>query len=193
MKNTIMITSLFALSTLALSVNAQSSSYNDKAEGLYLGANYGYLRVDGDDEFEDDKDAYQLYTGYSFNEHFAIEGSYLDFGDYGNDAISASTDGFTLGLRAGLPITESLNLYVKGGQLWYETDYRVTSFRSDYENEGLFAGLGLGYKLTENLSIKFDYTLYDVDLDFEEAVDDFDDANFSTDLKQAAIGVEYLF
>ncbi|WJG10679.1 porin family protein [Aliiglaciecola sp. LCG003] len=192
MKKLSLITSLMALGALPTPAAAQSVNDAD-AMGAYLGANYGYLRVDGDDDFDDDKDAYQFIAGYSFNEYFALEGSYIDFGSYGNNVSNADTDGYTFGLVAGMPLSETIGLYVKGGQLWYETDYTVLGVRDDYDDKGLFAGVGLSFKLTNNWSVKLDYTLYDVDLDAGEAVDDFDDANFSTDLKQASIGVQYLF
>ena len=49
------LTNLAALATLAsLTSTAQSANINE--DGFYLGANYGYLRVEGDDDFDEDKD-----------------------------------------------------------------------------------------------------------------------------------------
>lgn len=46
---------------------------------------------------------------------------------------------------------------------------------------------------SQNFLVNAEYTVYDAELDAEEAVDDIDDTNFETDLKQASIGVEYRF
>jgi len=182
---------VIALSTIGTYATAQSTM-NDDA-GFYLGANYGYLQVDGQDDFEDDQDAYQLLGGYQFNQYFALEGSYIDFGEYGNDLANADTDGYTAAIKAMFPIGESFSIHGKLGQLWYDTQAEVAGLRDDFEDEGLFVGIGVAYAFTHNLSVTFDYTLYDADLDTGEVFDDIDDANFSTDLKQAAIGVKYMF
>jgi opacity protein-like surface antigen len=188
------ITAIMTTGLLSSSAMAQSTSYNDDdSSGLFIGASYGHLRVDGDDEFDDNKDAYQGTLGYGFNDYFALEASYIDFGDYGNDIANAATDGYTLGIRLGLPITNNFSIYARGGQLWYETDYDVLGVNDSTEDEGLYAGLGLGYQLNEDWTLKIDYTLYDSDLNIDSATDDIDDANFSTDLKHAAIGFEYKF
>lgn len=177
----------------AFGANAQSYDENIDDSGLYVGGNYGYLRVEGEDDFDDDKDVWQGLLGYRFNEYFALEGSYIDFGDYGNDVAGASTDGYTAALKGSFPITERLSIYGKLGQLWSETEYKVGTFNDDYDDESLFVGGGLSFAVTPNFLINAEYTVYDADLDAESAVDDIDDTNFDTDLKQASLGIEYRF
>lgn len=46
-----------------------------------MAADYGYLRVDGDEECDDDKDAYQVFAGYGLNQYIAVEDGYIDFGN----------------------------------------------------------------------------------------------------------------
>ncbi|GAA0853832.1 porin family protein [Aliiglaciecola litoralis] len=184
---------LLAVSALTATSYAQANDDLRIDNGFYLGGNYGHLRVDGDDEFDDDKDAYQFLGGYQFNSYFAIEGSYVDFGEYGSDVASVDTDGYTLGLKGILPISDRFSVHAKLGQLWYESTLNTFNFSDNNEDEGLFTGLGVAYALTPSLSVSFDYTLYDADLDTEEAFEDFEDANFSTDLKQASIGFSYIF
>ena len=52
--------SIIALSTLiactALNVNAQENSSDINESCFYLGGNYGYLRVEGEDSFDENKD-----------------------------------------------------------------------------------------------------------------------------------------
>ncbi|TYK65839.1 porin family protein [Colwellia echini] len=193
MKKTILLGSLISASLLTYSVQAKAEDAAVDTSGIYVGASYGYLRVEGDDDFDEDKSAYQIFTGYGFNKYIAVEGSFIDFGEYGNDLANADTDGYTLGLKLGLPVTDNISLYVRGGQLWYETNYSVVGVNDSTSDEGLFAGIGASYHLNEDWTIKVDYTVYDSDLDVSSASDDIDNADFSTDLKFAAVGVEYRF
>lgn len=182
------LTNLAALATLApFAATAQSANINEK--GFYLGANYGYLRVEGEDDFDEDKDVLEAIAGYRFNQFFAFEGSFIDFGDYGNDLADASTDGYTAAIKGNLPVTDSFSVFLKVGQLWSETDYRALSFSQSVDDESLFVGGGLAFKLTSNVVINATYSVYDADMDF----DDVDDQNFETDFKQASVGIEYRF
>ena len=187
---------LLAIASVTVSSSAIAQIENggyDNPEGIYVGASYGFLRVDGDDSFDDDKSVWDLRLGYSFNEYVSVDASYIDFGDYGDGFANAETDGYTLGLQLAYPFTDELIGYVRGGQLWYETTSNIGAFRSDFDDEGMYAGAGLGYKLSKNMLITFEYNVYDVGLDVEGAVEDIDDAEFSTDMKQAAVGIRYKF
>ncbi len=194
------ISKVAAAITLAVGMAASSSAAlahvhvgYDNPEGMYLGADYGWLRVDGAEEFDEDKDVYQGLMGYRFNSYFAIEGSYIDFGDYGSDMANADTDGFTAAIKGILPLGKNFEIYAKLGQLWSESHYRLGQVRGESDDESLFVGTGISFKLSPRFSINAGYTLYDTTLDAEEAVEDFDDSNFDTDLKQASIGVEFRF
>lgn len=178
---------------VSFGAHAQSTQVEAKTSGFYVGGNYGYLRVEGEDDFDDDKDVWQGIAGYKFNEWIAIEGSYIDFGDYGNDLADAETDGYTAAVKGILPLTERFSLFAKVGQLWSETEYNLGGFRQENDDESLFVGAGLSYAITSNFLVNAEYTVYDTELDADEAFDDIDDTDFETDLKQASIGVEYRF
>ncbi|GAA0819326.1 porin family protein [Colwellia sp. D2M02] len=193
MKKTIILGALITAGFLNTNLHAKTYSSESDAKGVYVGASYGYLRVDSDNGFDENKSAYQVFAGYGFNQYFAIESSFIDFGDYGNDFANADTDGYTLGLKAGVPVSDNISIYVRGGQLWYETDYSVLGVNNSADDEGLFAGVGASYHINEDWTVKFDYTVYDNDLDVDSATDDIDDANFSTDLKHASLGFEFKF
>jgi len=185
------LTSIAALTSFAS--YAQSNDYPMDESGFYAGGNYGYLRVEGEDDFDDDKEVWQGLLGYKFNEWIAIEGSFIDFGDYGNDIAGGDTDGYTAALKGILPLSERFSVYAKLGQLWSETSYNVGAVSGDYDDESLFVGAGLSYALTQNFIINAEYTVYDTELNANEALDDIDDTNFETDLKQASLGLEYRF
>ncbi|MEG3767574.1 porin family protein [Alteromonas sp. 14N.309.X.WAT.G.H12] len=186
------IAALTSLTSTAAFSQSLDTPWQDDP-GFYVGGNYGYLKVDGNDDFDDDNDVLQGIVGYRFSRYFAIEGSAIDFGDYGNDLSSADTDGWTAGVKGILPITNKFAVYAKAGQLWWETDYDVAGVSGNYDDESLFIGAGLSYNITENFLVNAEYTVYDADMDADTFSDDIDDADFDTDLKQASIGLEYRF
>jgi len=191
MRNTI-VTLAGLISLASFSAYSQADDLkNDVAEnGVYVGANYGYLKVDGDDEVDDDNDVLQGLVGYRFNKYLALEGSYIDFGHYGNNLSRAETDGYTAGLKVTLPITDRVELYAKGGQLWYSTDYDVVGLSGNKDDEGVFAGAGVGFKVTDRFLINAEYTWYDAEINLDNVTNGSDT---ETDFKQASIGVEYRF
>ena len=57
MKNT--LTALAGIAALtSFGSFAQSNDYSLDESGFYVGGNYGYLRVEGEDDFDDDKDVW---------------------------------------------------------------------------------------------------------------------------------------
>ncbi|MGO2356618.1 MAG: porin family protein [Marinomonas foliarum] len=177
-----------ALASLSGVVKAEDMSENNS--GLYVGGNYGYLKVESDDDFDDNNDVVQGIVGYRFNSFLALEGSYIDFGKYGGSAASASTTGYTAALKGTLPITQTTELFVKAGQLWHETDYNVASIKGSSDDRSLFAGAGVNFNVTENLLLNAQYTWYDVDLNADNVSSD---SKFETDFNQASVGAEYRF
>ncbi|MCU7994117.1 porin family protein [Shewanella glacialipiscicola] len=192
MKNKILtLAAVISLASLSAYSHADNMSNSDAAEnGIYVGANYGYLKVDGDDDFDDNSDVMQGLVGYKFNKYLALEGSYINFGDYGNGLANAETDGYTAALKVMLPIADRVELYAKGGQLWYSTDYEVVGFSGNDDGEGVFAGAGVAFKVTDRFLINAEYTWYDADINVNNVANG---GKTDTDFNQASIGVEYRF
>ncbi|MGE6451342.1 porin family protein [Shewanella baltica] len=192
MKNTILtLAAIISLASFSAYSHADNMSNSDAAEnGIYVGANYGYLKVDGDDDFDDNSDVMQGLVGYKFNKYLALEGSYINFGDYGNGLANAETDGYTAALKVMFPIVDRVELYAKAGQLWYSTDYKVVGFSGNKDDEGVFAGAGVAFKVTDRFLINAEYTWYDAEINADNLANG---ANTETDFKQASLGVEYRF
>lgn len=192
MKNTILtLAAIISLASVSVYSHAENMKNNDVAEnGIYVGANYGYLKVDGKDDFDDNSDVIEGLVGYRFNQYLAIEGGYVNFGDYGNSLSNAETDGYTAALKVSYPIVDRVELYAKGGQLWYSTDYDVLGFSGNKDDEGVFAGAGVAFKVTDRFLINAEYTWYDAGITVENVSNG---ADTDTDFKQASLGVEYRF
>ena len=103
---------------------------------------------------------------------------------------NAETDGYTAALKVMLPIADRVELYAKGGQLWYSTDYDVVGFSGNDDGEGVFAGAGVAFKVTDRFLINAEYTWYDAEINADNVANG---ANTETDFKQASLGVEYRF
>ena len=175
-----------------LSMAQDTDSDPDATPRIYLGGNYGYVKVKDADDFDDDNDALQGIVGVQFNRFVAIEGSYIDFGSYGNSVAKASTDGMTLALKGILPLTDIFSLYAKGGQLWWDSDYKVLGLKGDSDGTELFYGVGVGFALTDHLDLNVEYMRYTVDLD-EDEVGPFADISDEQDLDHASVGLLFKF
>ena len=175
---------------LFLASFSASSFAAGNESGLYVGGNFGYVKIDGEDDFDDDNQVYQGLLGYRINPYIAVEGGYIDFGKYGNHLANAKTDGYTGALKLIAPIGDRVDVYAKGGQLWYDTDYSIAGYNGTDSDKAVFAGAGVGFKVTDNLVLNAEYTWYDVDLD---ASDVRNGEETNTDFNQVTAGVEYRF
>jgi len=188
------ISTLGLFSGIALATTISTATFAEttatNTSGFYIGGNYGYLKVDSDDDFDDSNDVTQGIIGYRLNPFLAVEGSRINFGRYGGSLANAETKGYTAALKGSLPITQTMEVFIKGGQLWHETDYNVAGFSGSSDDKSLFAGAGVNFNITENLLVTAQYTWYDVDIDTDNVSSD---SEFETDFNQASVGAEYRF
>ena len=177
---------------------AVADDHMNSEPGAYVGASYGLYKLKDADDFDDDNTALQLILGADFNQYFAIEGSYVDFGDFGGGGYKASVDGFTLAAKGSLPISAMVDLYAKGGVLFWQTDYDVLGFDGDVDGTEPFVGVGASFALAPRLALNIEYVRYAVEVSDDEIEDDTFIGNvpdFETDAKidQASIGISYKF
>ncbi len=135
--------------------------------GLYLGGAYGVFSVD-DSDFNDDDTAPQAFAGLQFNPYVGVEAAYLDFGTSGGDLLESETEGYSLALTARLPLTESMAVYGKMGQFWWDSELRSGSFRDSFDGDELTWGGGLSFQIAPSLDFRLAYDRLDVDLQRDE-------------------------
>lgn len=151
---------------LATGVVLTTSAAHATGGQPYFGAKIGQFDVDADDsDINLDKPtAYGVYGGYSFNKNLAVEAEYIKSSD-----ADVTVDGFddksefnaeTIGLygvyRYNLP-NQLDALYVKGKLGVARSKVDAKGADSVYDS-GVAGGLGLGYDLTNNVSIEGEYT-----------------------------------
>lgn len=119
------------LSALAVfGLMAATAAQADTQPGFYAGAGFGTTKI-GDDAFDgtgiDDSDAgFKVFGGYNFNENFAVEVGYVDFGEasgnFDGDSIDIGISGLTASAVGRLPVSDMFSLYGKLGLASYDVD-----------------------------------------------------------------------
>lgn len=197
---------LIATATLATLVAspafAQSYQYNP-AEGPYLGAGLGYSQLDNDTldwlsdlgaNTDDSDTAYQLFAGYQFNPHFAVEAGYVEFGDFSANAAmpdysakaEVSAEGFTAALVGKLPIQNGFSVHGKLGMIAWNGDYKESdsdgwSYSESTDGSDPFYGIGAEYVVNQ-VMMRAEYERYDL----SDSGDD-----FAIDLVSASLGYRF--
>jgi OOP family OmpA-OmpF porin len=135
-----------ATSRLAASVLLAAASLPAMAQydpvGLYMFGNVGQSSVDVDGSSVDDEDvAYKLGLGLQLNRYFAIEGTWVDLGEFSASGsvpgasykADVEISGFGGNLVGRLPLDQGLSVYAKAG--WHQ-------LKSDVSLQANVAGFG---------------------------------------------------
>lgn len=158
--------------------------------GLFISGSYGGYKSHGG-EFEDENDLFAASVGYQFNEFFALEADYTDFGNFGEDDIKADLKGLGLAVRGRLPITESFGVYAKAGA--FVSAFDVDAFDEDetYDDVSPFVGAGIDFRISQQLTAFAEYDRYNVDID----EDDFNGqiTNDGPEFDTGRVGLRLLF
>lgn len=156
--------------------------------GIYIGAGYGISRVDNAD-FSDNKAVMKAFVGGKFNDYIGIEGAINDFGEVDNAVYSSSLKGNSAALLGYLPLTESFDLYIKGGQLWWSDKVTVlNTYEDTIKGNELFYGLGANFHFNKMISMRAEIERYKVELNAEEIGVNIDN---STDVDVASLGIAF--
>ncbi|MBI5942173.1 MAG: porin family protein [Caulobacterales bacterium] len=142
---------LIAASAAALSLAAPALANAQEVYGTI-----GYANVDIDPV---NLGAIQGRLGVNFNSHFGIEGE-AAFGVADDEILGATVElSSTYGafLVARMPVSENVDIFVRGGFASGDVDVAGTSASDD----GGAYGAGLQAMFTDNDGVRFDYTRYD--------------------------------
>ena len=135
--------------------------------GLYVGGSLGSSHIDediGGFDLESDTNAWRLFGGLQLGDILALEAGYLDFGDFSTSAARVSGDGWTLGANLGLPLSDNLSLYGRGGVFFWDADVAINGFSIDTPgDENPYFGGGMKVDVSHQLSVTGDWTRYNLD------------------------------
>jgi OOP family OmpA-OmpF porin len=140
----------------------------------YVGASIGSTNLDnGVDGFQLDSDstAKRFYGGYSFNEHFSVDGGYLDLGQFdtfvdsaGNPIqISEDADGFLFAATGSIPLSDKLSLYGRLGAFFWDGESLIGNVDDNVSDVNAHLAVGIRAIVYKNLSITADWSRFDLD------------------------------
>ncbi|MBN1006917.1 outer membrane beta-barrel protein [Amphritea pacifica] len=148
---------------LGLGVVAFLSPAVANAGGGYLGASYGYTKLElsntekaalnsfGITVTDDSDQGYKIFGGYRYNDYFAVEAFYADFGDLelsnGAVTVSEETSGYGLSAVGLLPVTENIDLFAKAGVMRWSID-ATSNIGGTAGNDGNDITFGVGAEYT---------------------------------------------
>ena len=145
---------IILLGALVLSGNALAS---DQYNSWYAGARVGATYVTGTPTAEDTDFGGGVFLGYNITEYFGLETAYTHLGDIEiTKGSEITTQAFEVVGKFTLPMTESLDLFAKGGGAMHFTDGAGT----DDSGPGLTGGFGTEYHITDSLSARLEYQFY---------------------------------
>ncbi|KPP97384.1 porin family protein [Marinobacter sp. HL-58] len=173
----------------APAVWAQDNTDRDSS-GVFISGSYGGYKSHGG-EFDDENDLFGIGLGYQFNEFFALESEYIDFGKFGDNEVDGKLKGVALGLRARLPLTDTFGVYAKGGAFASAFDVDAFDESETYDEVNPYVGAGVDFRVTEQLTAFGEYNRYNVDID----EDDFNGqvTNDGPDFDTARVGLRFQF
>lgn len=122
-------------------------------------------------DFEQDN-GYKIFTGYQFNQNFAIEGGYFSLGEFGYMAelnpiattrANARVMGLNIDLVGILPLTDKLQAFAKIGGIYGQSREQYSGYYvtlNDFQNRerevNYTYGLGLQYDLTPKWALRLE-------------------------------------
>jgi OmpA-OmpF porin, OOP family len=131
--------------------------------GAYLGGALGQTRFtewcDPGTTACDDKDSgWKVFGGYRFNRYFALEGSYINWGEVtasvGTVNVAAEQRSFGLAALGSLQLGPRFSVFGKVGMLNTEQETRSPARTVQRDETELHYGVGASYSLTSNWAVR---------------------------------------
>ncbi len=162
---------------------------------FYVGAGGSFAKIDnaevedrdistGDlDSFDDDHVTWQVFGGAMFAPWLGVEAGYLDLPKFEDNGFEIDGKGYTGSALLAAPIGQRIELYAKGGRVWWDVDAEgPLGFDNHVDGSDWLYGAGVNIGLLPNLSLRLEYTRYEIDSD-----------NAKADLDLATAGVQFNF
>ena len=149
------------LAFLLLTVSATASAEAPKANGAYLGVSGGVTTADTDESgvlFESDQDVtVQVYLGYKFIKHFAMEARFADFGSYSVGSSSFDLSSLSIHAIGIIPFGES------GWELFGQigaAKIRQSSTSGSDKDSATTLGLGVRWHINPKIAVGIQVDAY---------------------------------
>jgi hypothetical protein len=165
------------LSPCILGTAAVAQESDEVEKGFYLGAAVTQARFDDEnfslddidnDAFDDEDNSWKVVGGFRFHENFAVEGSYIDFGEtsapllVGTGPFSAEAKGFSAFLVGMVPVPY-FDLYAKAGAARIDAETNGLPVNFDDDTTEFAYGAGAQWRW-QNLAVRAEYEKFDTDI-----------------------------
>jgi OOP family OmpA-OmpF porin len=157
----------------------------------YVGAGFGMTNYQGDSvndvpqaniDIDSWQTSYSLFGGYQFNERWAVEAGYVDFGETDDFdpngqilgiGIDYETSGFYLNGQYHIPLNNSLSLDLVGGWLFGKADANEVfppntggnPQSASFNDNGAMLGLAFTWQIARSFGLRGNANYYTVDYD----------------------------
>lgn len=136
---------------------------------VYAGGGVGYYRIDGedflteDDDLKDNRSGIKAFVGTNINDVFGLEAAYVDFRDSADGPITLEAEGYTVGATVGVPLDDSVRLYGKIGQLFWDSTASLGDLSASRDGDDPFVGVGVRFGESPGVGVKVEYERYELD------------------------------
>jgi len=127
------------------------------AADMYAGLNVGSAKIDMSGF--DNTTSFALLGGYSFNEYFAAELAYSDFGSKDYSGINVKSSAWSISGVGSYPFNEQFSVFAKLG--FATTKLEGTGFSSETDTDMTY-GLGGQFNVNKQIGIRLGYDVYKV-------------------------------
>ena len=144
-----------------------------KDEGAYAGGSIGLTTIDicgdltafGATTCDDEDTGFKLFGGYKFNRNLAVEGGFVDFGEisasFPTGSATVSSDALFAAAVGILPVSSKFSVFGKLGFFMWDLTATGTGGTVSDDGTDLLIGVGLGFDITERLTIRAEWEDYD--------------------------------
>jgi len=160
---------LLLASTLGLALITTPAFAKDT--GAYAGGSIGLTTIDicgeltGATACDDEETGFKLFGGYKFNRNLAVEGGFVDFGEISasspTGSATVSSDALFATAVGILPVSSKFSVFGKLGFFMWDLSATGTGGTISDDGTDLLIGLGLGFDVTERLTIRAEWEDYD--------------------------------
>lgn len=124
--------------------------------GGYVGVNVGSAKIDSPGF--DSSTSFALLGGYAFNENFAAEVAYTNFGSESGAGITSKSSAMSISGVGSLPLNEQFSLFAKLG--FASTTLEMLGLSTSKSD--LTWGLGAQFNVNKQVGIRVGYDQYKV-------------------------------
>jgi len=126
------------------------------ASDMYVGVNVGSAKIDASNL--DSTTSFALLGGYNFNNNFAAEVAYTDFGSKDYSGFTLKSSAWSISGVGSYPFNEQFSVFAKLGFASTTTD----TSGSSTDKSDLTYGIGGQFNVNKQIGIRLGYDVYKV-------------------------------